>query len=321
MKGKGSQSSLFWIQRRFGGIASTIVPSSSMTLLSTIRAITSFAIRTRCNSKLHSNIRSPTTSISFTTTSKTTTSATTMGKTTLKRQTCYHLDRRYLTTSAQLPPKNDESVVSWSSILLEIVAGYCLAILVVPVYIIDVMKCDGPSMYPLFHPKGDIIVVEKLTHRWYGIQDGDKGQVRAWNLRKRQQEQSTTQSNHTTTSIHGVTYGDVVVVEHPLREGTVCKRIVALPGDHVIVPRRPAPTTVRVPDGHIWLEGDNKENSTDSRSYGPVPAPLIVGVVRLRLWPVRGEAFMNRRCPDSSNPLPKNHNSTENTIVIPAGSS
>jgi signal peptidase I len=294
-----------------------------MTLLSTIWANTTCAFRTRCNSKLYSNFRSPTTSMSFTTTSTvTTTTASIIRKTTSKRQTFYHhLDRRCLTTSAQLPPKNDESVVSWSSMLLEIVAGYCLAILVVPVYILDVMKCDGPSMYPLFHHKGDIIVVEKLTHRWYGIQDGDKGQVRACNLRKRQQEQSTTQSNNI-TAIHGLTYGDVVVVEHPLREGTVCKRIVALPGDQVIVPRRPEPTTVRVPDGHVWLEGDNKDNSTDSRSYGPVPAPLIVGVVRLRVWPVRGEALLKRRCPDGRNPLVENHSSsTENTIVIPAGSS
>lgn len=28
---------------------------------------------------------------------------------------------------------------------------------------------------------------------------------------------------------------------------------------------------IYVPKGHVWLEGDNSENSIDSRTYGPVP--------------------------------------------------
>jgi len=31
----------------------------------------------------------------------------------------------------------------------------------------------------------------------------------------------------------------------------------------------------QVPRGHVWLEGDNLENSSDSRSYGPVPYGLL----------------------------------------------
>lgn len=250
---------------------------------------------------------------------------------TLKPRMAYTLEKRCLTTSARQPIGNDKLVteVKWWRVLSEIVAGYCLAILIVPVYIVDVMKCDGPSMYPLFHPKGDIILVEKMSHRWYGIQGGDKGQVRAWAFRKRRREQQSTPAAHlhpngenssiASDTSHGLTYGDVVVCEHPLRQGTVCKRIVALPGDDVIVPRRPASTKVRIPDGHVWLEGDNKDNSTDSRSYGPVPAPLILGVVRVRLWPLRGEAFLSRQC-SSTGPLLDNHgHSPHNTIVIPAG--
>ena len=32
---------------------------------------------------------------------------------------------------------------------------------------------------------------------------------------------------------------------------------------------------LQVPRGHVWLEGDNLDNSSDSRTYGPVPYGLI----------------------------------------------
>lgn len=40
------------------------------------------------------------------------------------------------------------------------------------------------------------------------------------------------------------------------------------------------PMSVRVPPGHVWVEGDNWRESTDSNYYGPVAAGLILG----RAW-------------------------------------
>lgn len=40
-----------------------------------------------------------------------------------------------------------------------------------------------------------------------------------------------------------------------------------------------------VPKGHLWLEGDNSENSIDSRTYGPVPMGLIQSKATFRLYP------------------------------------
>lgn len=39
------------------------------------------------------------------------------------------------------------------------------------------------------------------------------------------------------------------------------------------------------PKGHVWLEGDNSENSIDSRTYGPVPMGLIQSRAFIRLYP------------------------------------
>ena len=53
-------------------------------------------------------------------------------------------------------------------------------------------------------------------------------------------------------------------------------------GDHIEVPTAGnfgGSMRVRVPKGHLWLQGDNKDNSTDSRDYGPVPYALLKGKV------------------------------------------
>ena len=61
---------------------------------------------------------------------------------------------------------------------------------------------------------------------------------------------------------------------------TVLKRVVGLPGDQVEL-RRDKP--VRVPEGQVYLVGDNSQVSYDSREFGPVPLDRIRGVVILRL--------------------------------------
>lgn len=41
--------------------------------------------------------------------------------------------------------------------------------------------------------------------------------------------------------------------------------------------------TMQVPPGHVWLQGDNTLNSTDSRHYGPVPYALLRGRAFLKV--------------------------------------
>ena len=41
-----------------------------------------------------------------------------------------------------------------------------------------------------------------------------------------------------------------------------------------------------MPAGHVWLQGDNTLNSTDSRHYGPVPYALVRGRAFLKVGTV-----------------------------------
>ena len=55
----------------------------------------------------------------------------------------------------------------------------------------------------------------------------------------------------------------------------------------------PQPTTVSgdehrwvVPTGELFLMGDHRSNSADSRTFGPVPTPQVIGRAWLRYWPI-----------------------------------
>ena len=103
--------------------------------------------------------------------------------------------------------------------------------------------------------------------------------------------------------------GDIVMLYYPLNpEKMFVKRVIAKEGD-----------TVRIVDGHVYVNdvqlhddyvpeefrshddwgptvvqqgyyfvmGDHRNNSSDSRHWGPVPKKYIVGKVKVRWWPLQ----------------------------------
>jgi signal peptidase I len=100
--------------------------------------------------------------------------------------------------------------------------------------------------------------------------------------------------------------GDVIAFDLPGTSDLVIKRVVGLAGDSIgiadgvlVVNGKPLRESfvdynltdatyfgpVHVPAGRVFVLGDNRSDSIDSRTFGPVPADDIVGRVVARIWP------------------------------------
>jgi signal peptidase I len=130
------------------------------------------------------------------------------------------------------------------------------------------IRVDGYSMEPTLH-SGEFVIVNKLAYRF--------------------------------GSPH---IGDVIVFHFPRdpRQEYI-KRIIGLPGDQVQIangqvrvngqllnePYIESPPTYEatwsVPDNALFVLGDNRNNSSDSHSWGPVPLDNVIGKAIFVYWP------------------------------------
>lgn len=84
------------------------------------------------------------------------------------------------------------------------------------------------------------------------------------------------------TTYHGAPQrGDIIVFRALSSDELMVKRIAGMPGDAVDAG---AGRTVIVPAGCVFVIGDNRVDSFDSRHWGPLPSDRIVGRARLVLW-------------------------------------
>lgn len=74
--------------------------------------------------------------------------------------------------------------------------------------------------------------------------------------------------------------GDIVIGYSPNSQWKlVCKRVGGIEGDILERNINGIYFPEKVPEGHVWLLGDNPDMSLDSRTYGPVPLSNIKGRV------------------------------------------
>lgn len=69
--------------------------------------------------------------------------------------------------------------------------------------------------------------------------------------------------------------GDIVIVREPIDNTQVVKRIVGTPGTAITIEDK----TFILKEDEYYIEGDNRDNSIDSRAYGPIRSERIIGKV------------------------------------------
>ena len=116
--------------------------------------------------------------------------------------------------------------------------------------------------------------------------------------------------NKVTYDLRDIRRGELIVFESPPDEGTatrdLIKRVIGLPGEtiesrdgKIVIDGRvldepyldagvvTGPVEkITVPPKHLWVMGDNRPNSRDSRFFGAIPESLIIGRAFVRVWPV-----------------------------------
>jgi signal peptidase I len=163
----------------------------------------------------------------------------------------------------------------WKSEAIEYLKSFAIAIalaLVIITFVAQSFVVQGVSMEPTFR-HGDRLMVDKISYR-----------------------------------LHEPERGDIVVFRYPANpRQRFIKRVIALPGDTIEVRQNQVYLNdqllqedyikdktygefgpVVVPDQSVFVMGDNRNNSEDSRfsDVGPVPRRLVVGKALFQYWPL-----------------------------------
>jgi signal peptidase I len=176
---------------------------------------------------------------------------------------------------------------------------------VVKTFVAQAFYIPSGSMIPQLKV-GDRIVVSKVA---YQLHDPRRGDIVVFDCPPRASCPPPAGGILPVRVLRGIF--EAIGLRQPSTEEYV-KRVIGLPGDQVqgaqgrvfvngqalVEPYLPTGTVtndfgpLRVPDGHLWVMGDNREQSADSRVFGTITQSSVVGRAVVRAWPVGSASFL-----------------------------
>lgn len=176
------------------------------------------------------------------------------------------------------------------AMLWELVQTVALALLIFLVIrnVVQNFRIDGISMEPNFH-NGQFLIVNRFAYcpgLHFDVPVLDVSWQKVWCIKQPQR-------------------GDVIIFEYPRDPSRdFIKRVIGLPGETVEIragrvyingqllpePFGPNPgsynaSPIVVPEDQVYVMGDNRNNSSDSHMWGPLPESYIIGKAWLSYWP------------------------------------
>ncbi|AHV97895.1 signal peptidase I [Paenibacillus sabinae] len=183
--------------------------------------------------------------------------------------------------AGQAPPKQKNEVLEW----VKAIAIALILVILIRWLLFKPFIVDGPSMQPNFHTGERVIVNEIL----YDIRSPQRGEVIVFHVPSEGRD-----FIKRVIAVAGDTVkveGDVVTVNgQKVNETYIQKAIDQKHANNQLYNDKNFPNEDfkdgKVPEGHVFVMGDNRSDSTDSRMIGYVPLGDIVGRADVIFWPV-----------------------------------
>ena len=158
---------------------------------------------------------------------------------------------------------------AWLELVVTILVAVVIA-LSVRMFVFEITRVDGPSMRPTLYTDEQILV-NKLAYALGGMP-------------KRM---------------------DIIICMYPDSDAHYVKRVIGLPGEMVSVsqgrvyidgkplendagaePMIDTLEPILVPEGYVFVMGDNRNDSLDSRQRGPIALSEVIGRATAVVWPL-----------------------------------
>jgi signal peptidase I len=178
------------------------------------------------------------------------------------------LNSTVLQQSQEEAVKARRRMPAWLEMVVTILVAVVIA-LSVRMFVFEITRVDGPSMKPTLYTDEQILV-NKLAYAFGATP-------------KRM---------------------DIVICRYPESDAHYVKRVIGLPGEKVSVsqgrvyidgkplekdantePMIESMEPVLVPEGHVFVMGDNRNDSLDSRQKGSIALSEIIGRATAVVWP------------------------------------